>query len=78
MESQGDVVAHIDRMREEAIQRIMLTFDMDRKDAANIVDRAEGQLFDFDDTLSLGDGFDVDISEQVTRLILPMDEHEDD
>lgn len=65
-------MAHIDRVREEAIQRIMFTFDMGREDAESIVDHNECRLFD------LGDEFDVDISEQVTRMILPVDEQEDE
>lgn len=72
------MVAHIDRVREEAIDRIMRMFDMDRVDAERFVDRSEGRLFDLDDSFNLDEPFDVDISEQVTRMILPMDEPNDE
>ena len=64
-------MAQIDRTREEAIERIMRTFDMDREDAEGFVDHSEGRLFDLHDTFSLGEPFDIDISEQVTRMIRP-------
>jgi hypothetical protein len=67
-------MAHVDRVREEAIARIMHTFEMDRADAESIVDRSEGRFFDLDDGFSLGEESDIDISEQVTRLIHPRDE----
>ena len=70
-------MAHVDRVREEAIARIMHTFDMDRADAESIVDRSEGWSFDLDDGFSLGEEANIDISEQVTRLILPRDQWED-
>ena len=67
-------MARRDREREEAIQRVMLNFDMDREAAESIVDRTEGRLFNLDDAFNLGETPDVDISDQVTRLILPKDE----
>lgn len=66
-------MAYIDRVREEANRRIMFIFDLDRTDAESIVDLSEGQLFNLDDTCSLGERFDMDISEQLTGLILPVD-----
>ena len=60
-------MAQIDRLREEAIERIMRTLNVDREDAENFVDISESRMFD----LSEDDLLDVDITEQVTRLIRP-------
>lgn len=66
-------MAQIDRVREDTIQRVMQTLNLNREDAENFVDDSEGQTFDLDED----DMFDVDITEQVTRLILPPDEKND-